>query len=115
MKKNINSLDYNEWNHSQEIDTTAKKLKAQWKKTFNSIWVATQSIASLASTAAKAITIWTAASLMSACMEPDWPAVEPDVQTREKWDTTRPNIRIVIPDSTKKYTIDIVINPNQNS
>jgi hypothetical protein len=37
------------------------------------------------------------------------------VQTREKWDTTRPNIRIVIPDSTKKYTIDIVINPNQNS
>lgn len=111
MKKNINALDNSEWNHSQKINTIIKKTENSVKKAFNSIWVAAQSVASFSSTAAKAITIWTAASLMLACMEPD----RPGVQTGERGDSTPPNIRIIIPDSTNKYTIDIVINPHQNS
>ena len=62
--------------------------------------------------AARAVTIWALASLMTACMEPDWPGLEPD---RDKKDTVPPGIRIILPDSAENtYTIDIVINTGKS-
>ena len=61
------------------------------------------------------VTIRTIASLMLACTERSRPIAEPDEPTEEKKDTTPPNIRITIPDTTKTYSYDFTIDPTQNT